>query len=60
MKSYCHIKGIQEKLEKVALKLPSRESDQAYGASEALRWVLGKGPNIRHFLKSFREVMNET
>ena len=28
-------------------KLPPRSSDQAYGATEALRWVIGAGPPIR-------------
>ena len=28
-----------------------QQSDQAYGASEALRWVLGDGPSLTDWLK---------
>jgi hypothetical protein len=32
-------------------KLPPRSSDHAYGAAEALEWVLGKGVPLRMFEK---------
>jgi len=53
MKARTTIQRIQRRLEEAARILPERESDQAYGASEALRWALGTGPSLKSFLKAF-------
>lgn len=53
MKAKATIRKIESKLSKASQTLPGRESDQAYGASEALRWVLGTGPTLTGFLKAF-------
>jgi len=55
MKAKATIRRIQRRLEKATQVLPGRASDQAYGASEALRWVLGTGPALEPFTEGFDE-----
>lgn len=45
------IKRLQQRLYRKAKERPTTEHhkaqiDQCYGASEALRWVLGEGPSL--------------
>lgn len=55
MKARTTIQKMQRELDKAVQTLPERESDQAYGASEALHWVLGIGPSLKSFLKAFNK-----
>ena len=54
MRSESTIRKRLSELRAAVAVLPIRESDQAYGAAEALRWVLG-GPSLTAFMKPFEQ-----
>lgn len=49
LKAERTIRSMIFQLQATLNKLPPRSQDQSYGAIEALRWVVGLGPSMKHF-----------